>query len=115
MLNIKEINNNYIASFKRAQRFNTVISDTVKTQLGKIIKKPDTTLVIDFNGIHFIDSHGFDTLIRLYDLAREYNNSLFLFNISSDVMELIHLMELQNHFEYCNLDLVQSLNLVETY
>lgn len=113
MLQIKEINNNYIASFKRAQRFNTVISDTVKSQLGKIIKKPETTLVLDFNGIHFIDSHGFDTLIRLCDLARENKNSFYLYNVSSDVMELIHLMELQNNFNYCDFDLVQSLNLVE--
>ena len=115
MFKIREINNNYIVGFKRAQRLNTIISDLVKTQLLKLIKKSGTTLILDFQGIHFIDSHGFDTLIKITEVAKENSNAFYLYNVSSDVMELINLMELQSHFRFCGRKLVESLNLIEIY
>lgn len=115
MLRINEIGKNYCVGFKRTQRLNTIISETVKSQLIRIVKKAGNTLILDFDGIHFIDSHGFDTLIKIGQTAKEHNSNFFLYNVSSDVMELINLMELQDQFQYCGKELVVSLNLTEAY
>ncbi|MFW5721003.1 MAG: STAS domain-containing protein [Bacteroidota bacterium] len=54
---------------------------------------------MNFSGINFIDSAGFETLLKIYRTSR-INNSTFRFmNVSNEIKELISLVELDHVFE----------------
>jgi anti-anti-sigma factor len=81
--------------------YNTLISEDVKDILSKFICHPKSHLILDLNGVEFIDSCGFAALCSMLDAARE-NNCTFQFkNVSEEVKELINLMQLSSSFEIC--------------
>ena len=105
MLKIENINNVIVVAFKDVNRFNAIISDTVKEKVKSLFTSPNTKLVLDLTGIDFIDSTGFGVFLSIMKTA---NNSFSYFkicNINEEVMELFKLLQLHNVFEiYKNLE-----------
>ena len=104
MLKIERDNSNFYVSFRQFRRLNTVISRTIEKQLLQLLETPATTLVFDLGGIQFIDSTGFDCLLKLEKKARENQCAFLLDNISPEVNELFHLMNLHGHFRLKGID-----------
>lgn len=102
MLNIEKVNNKYVVSFRKdVNRFNLLISDSVKDILEKFISHPKSSLVLDLEGIKFIDSTGFAALLSILEAARENNCSFQFKNVDPEVMELLELVKLKETFELC--------------
>jgi len=105
MLKVELINNIYVASFEHINRFNALITEPVKEQLNNLFNKPHTKLVLDLQGINFIDSSGFGVFLSVMKTANVNFGHFKICNISKEVMELFKLLQLHNVFEiYSNLD-----------
>jgi anti-sigma B factor antagonist len=105
MLKIDQINNIYVASFENINRFNALITEPVKEQLNNIYNKPNTKLIMNLEGINFIDSSGFGVFLSVMKTANINYGHFKICNINKEVMELFKLLQLHNVFEiYGNLD-----------
>lgn len=105
MLKVDLINNVYVASFENINRFNALITEPVKEQLNNLFNKPNTKLILNLEGISFIDSSGFGVFLSVMKTANINMGYFKICNISREVMELFKLLQLHNVFEiYSNLD-----------
>jgi len=108
MLNIDKQNGVVVASFANTDRFDIRLAPSVKETLSQIISEPDTRLVLDLKDIQFVDSTGFGVLLTVLRLSLEKNSFFKICNVSSDVMELVNLMKLDEKLNIC-LDLDDAI------
>lgn len=101
MLEVVEKNGIFVAKLRDISRFNSVISQSVKDELNSIMSNPNTKLVFNLEGIKFIDSSAFGTLISILKTSKQYNGQFKICNVSPDVQELIEVMQLDTVFEIC--------------
>jgi len=105
MLDTKESNGVLIVNFKDTDRFNALITEPVKESLLGYFSKPETKLVLDLEGIKFIDSTGFSVFLSTMKAANNQNGQFKICNVSDDVKELFQVLQLHNVFEmYDTLD-----------
>ena len=94
-----------IASFKNVSRFNYIISQEVKDQLNTIMKKNGAKLILNMQGLEFIDSSAIGTLISVLKTSKENRGTFYLCNLSPEVNDLLEVMQLQTVFDiYSTLD-----------
>lgn len=99
MLKIDKKEDVIIVSFNKVNRFNALITEPVKEEIKGLFNVPNTKLILNLEGISFIDSSGFGVFLSIMKTA---NNSFGYFkisNISEEVMELFKLLQLHNVFE----------------
>ncbi len=101
MIQVEKINNHFVVSFAGQKKLNIVIANDLKARLLKIIATPNRTLILDLDGIKFIDSEGFNVLISLLKAAENNNCAFKICNVSDEINELIELVELQDVFMIC--------------
>lgn len=99
MLNIKKEDGIEIVKFDGVSRFNSDISQDVKNALSPILDLEGTKMIISLEGIKFIDSSAFGTLISLIKVCKKSNSLFKLCNASNEVIELITIMQLDTVFE----------------
>lgn len=105
MLETKESNGILIVKFKETDRFNALITEPVKESLLGYYSNPETKLVLDLEGIKFIDSSGFSVFLSTMKAANNTSGLFKICNVSDDVMELFQVLQLHNVFEmYDTLD-----------
>ena len=102
MLKTDKVNNVVIVRFDNIDRFNALITEPVKEDLKSLFNKPDTKLILNLEGIRFIDSSGFGVFLSILKTANNNHGQFKLCNIESEVMELFRLLQLHNVFEIHN-------------
>ena len=102
MLKIDQINNIYVASFEYINRFNALITEPVKEQLNGLFNKPNTRLILNMEGISFIDSTGFGVFLSVMKTASINYGHFKICNVNKEVMDLFKLLQLHNVFEIYN-------------
>ena len=112
MLKTDRINNVIIVRFDNIDRFNALITEPVKEDMKSLFNKPDTRLILNLEGIRFIDSSGFGVFLSILKTANNNHGQFKLCNIEPEVMELFRLLQLHNVFEIHNTleDCVKSFN-----
>ena len=86
-------------SFPEGKQLISLHAHKVKEQINMVLRTPKAKLIVDFQGINFVDSSGFSVLLSALKTARENNSYLKLCNIKTDIMELIELMQLNTIFD----------------
>ncbi len=105
MISIDKKGDILIARFTSEDRFNALITEPAKEMLLSYYAAPGTKLVIDLEGIKFIDSSGFGVFLSLMKAASNSNGSFKICNLKPDVMELFQVLQLHNVFDiYNNVD-----------
>ena len=99
MLKLKIKGGIYIVSFYKTRRLNSLIADTLREELTKIVSKPGRDVVLSMDGINFIDNSGFQTIMAVVDQASKTGCKFRISNVSQDVYELLKLMKLNVVFE----------------
>lgn len=99
MLKTEKINNITVVKFNNIDRFNALIVEPVKEQLKSFFNKPDTRLVLNLEGIKFIDSSGFGVFLSIMKTANNNHGQFKICSINREVMELFKLLQLHNVFE----------------
>ncbi|HYW95747.1 MAG TPA: STAS domain-containing protein [Bacteroidales bacterium] len=102
MLSTENVDGVLIVSFKNVNRFNALIAEPVKEEMKTYFATPNTRLVMDLDGISFIDSSGFGTFLTIMKTANNNSGYFKICNISEEVMELFKLLQLHNVFEIYN-------------
>ena len=105
MLKTENINNVIVVSFQDVNRFNALISESVKEEVKSMFTTHGTKLILDLTGIEFIDSTGFGVFLSIMKTANNNYGFFKICNVSEEVMELFKLLQLHNVFEmYKNLE-----------
>lgn len=65
----------------------------INYDLIALASKPKTKVLINLNGVKFIDSTGFNCLNELSQLAKEQQSAIELIGVEPEVLELIHLVK----------------------
>lgn len=105
MLKIEKINNITVVRFNNIDRFNALITEPVKEDLKSFYNTPGTRLILNLEGIKYIDSSGFGVFLSLLKTATNNKGIFKICGISNEVMELFKLLQLHNVFTlYTNLD-----------
>ncbi|MBI9055578.1 MAG: STAS domain-containing protein [Bacteroidales bacterium] len=99
MLEVNKVENKYVVSFYNMNKLNVLNSNEIETKLFNLINQEGSSLALNFSGIKFIDSSGFDMLLKIYRVAKENNSELRFINLSEDLMELMRLVELETVFQ----------------
>lgn len=102
MLKTETSNGIIIVSFDNVNRFNALIADPVKEQMKSFYVKPNTKLVLNMEGIDFVDSTGFGVFLSIMKTANNNYGFFKICNIAPGVMELFKLLQLHNVFEIYN-------------
>lgn len=102
MLKIEKKNGILIVSFNNINRFNALISEPVKEEVKSLFNSPNTRLILNLEGISFIDSSGFGVFLSIMKTANNNYGFFKICNISEEVMELFKLLQLHNVFEIYN-------------
>ena len=63
VLNVTEIKGVKIVSFDGINRFNAIVSQSVKEQINLLLSEPGAKVIFNLVGVRFIDSSAFGALI----------------------------------------------------
>jgi len=99
MLKIEKVDNIEVVKFEDVQKFNALITEKVKEELAQLFEKPNTRLILDLQGVKYIDSSGFGVFLSVMKMANNNYGFFKLCNIAPEVMELFKLLQLHNIFE----------------
>ena len=89
-----------VISFNKLKKLNILNREIVKNELNNSLNNIYKTIVLDLDGINFIDSSVFKVLIEHERLSKIRGKKFYLNNVSQEVDELIHLLHLENTLEY---------------
>jgi len=98
ILVVKEVKGVKVASFDGINRFNAIVSQTVKEQINHYLSESGTKLVFDLEGIRFIDSSAFGALISNLKTAKQSKSTFILCNLAPELKEIIYVMQLDTVF-----------------
>ena len=99
MLTVDKIENKYLVSFYNVSKFNILNSKEIESKLLPFVSQKDSNLTLNFSGIRFIDSMGFEVLMNIHKTSKKNNSDLNFINLSEDLMELMELVELDKVFQ----------------
>ncbi len=102
MLKTEKINNIIVVSFNNVSRLNALVSEPIKEELKGFFNKPNTKLILNLEGVQFIDSSGFGVFLSIMKVANNNYGAFKLCNVAHEVMELFKLLQLHNVFEIYN-------------
>jgi len=98
MLKVEKIGDIMVVTFNQENKINVTISQKIKIEITKLIT-PHSKLVINLEGINYIDSTGFGMLLSILRTCKNNQSLLKICNISPEVMELVKLLQLQTVFD----------------
>ena len=91
-----------IARFASLSRFTLAITEDVKSELKPELIDSGIKMIIDLEGIEFIDSSGIGCIISLVKTAKSNGSAIKLCNLSKEVKEVFDLLHLQMILEICS-------------
>jgi anti-sigma B factor antagonist len=105
MLKIEKINDITVVRFDNIDRFNALISEPVKEDLKSFFNSPGTKLILNLEGIKYIDSSGFGVFLSILKTSTNNKGVFRMCCFSTEVMDLFKLLQLHNVFTlYATLD-----------
>ena len=105
MIKTEKINNIMVVTFDNVTRLNALVAEPIKEELKSLFNKANTRIILNLEGVQFIDSSGFGVFLSVMKVANNNYGSFKICNVSHEVMELFKLLQLHNVFEiYRNVD-----------
>lgn len=99
MLKSEKINNIIVVRFENTDRFNALITEPVKEEIKSFFNNQGTKLILNLEGIKYIDSSGFGVFLSILKAAAGSQGKFKICCITNEVMELFKLLQLHNVFE----------------
>jgi len=98
MLKINSIGDVTEVKFENLQKLNVLVSESIKTGLIKLFEKPNAKVLINMEGIHFLDSSGFAMFLSISKTAQKNNGQMIFCNISNSALDLFKVLQLHSVF-----------------
>lgn len=99
MLKSEKINGVVVVSFDHVNKFNALITEPVKEELKSFFNRPSTRMILNLDGVQYIDSSGFGVFLSVLKTANNNYGSFKISNVSPEVMELFRLLQLHTIFD----------------
>ena len=99
MIQKKIIGSSAVFSFENMERINVKNANRVKIKILRSIANPKiNSVIIDLEGLEFIDTYGATVLVTLRKFARRKQKKFLLTNVSPEFHEIISLLKIKNDF-----------------
>ncbi|MDR2040095.1 MAG: STAS domain-containing protein [Bacteroidales bacterium] len=98
MIDINTVDDVYEVTFKNTQRLDVFLSETVKTKLLQLFEQPGTKILINMDGIHFLNSSGFAAFLALSKEARNTGGRIIFCNVHESALKLFKVLQLHQSF-----------------
>jgi len=85
--------------FKNLNRLTIQYANELKEEIEKQMAASCRSIVLDLEGIHFIDAKSFEMLRTILALTEKCNATLRLKNVSDETWELIEMMHCTQVFD----------------
>jgi anti-anti-sigma factor len=102
MLKINSIGEVTEAKFENLQKLNVLVSESIKSGLLKLFEKPNAKVLINMEGVHFLDSSGFATFLSVLKAAGKNSGQMIFCNVSNSALDLFKVLQLHNVFVIIN-------------
>lgn len=113
MLKVAKEEGRYLVSLFQVNKLNTLFSELISQQLSDLVNEPGRVVIFNLEGVRFIDSAGFATLLRASEIAKARSAVFKICNVSVEVLELIELTELKDTLPICECAAVKEKILME--
>jgi anti-sigma B factor antagonist len=102
MLKHESNNGIEILTFDNVSKLNILIAQSLKEEVAQYLTKANTKLILNLEGVEYVDSSGFGALLSILRNAKNNDSQFKICNVSSEVMELVKLLQLHNVFDICD-------------
>jgi len=99
MLLVNQKRNEFVVGFSGVRKLNITIREEVRKNILDLVDKTATKVVLNLQGIVFIDSAGFELLLEIEREAKLRGVDFQLMNVSEEVQEVIELVKLEDVFD----------------
>jgi len=99
MLKINTIGDVTEVKFDNIQKLNVLVSESIKTGLQKLFERPNAKVLINMEGIYFLDSSGFAAFLSVYKTAGKNNGQIIFCNLSNSALDLFKVLQLHTVFK----------------
>ena len=98
MLKINSIGDVTKIRFDSLQKLNVLVSESVKTGLQQLFERPNAKVLINMEGVYFLDSSGFAAFLSVSKAANKNNGQIIFCNIGSSALDLFKVLQLHTVF-----------------
>ena len=84
------------------QKLNLTVSETVKTGIQNLFDRPNAKVLINMEGVHFLDSSGFAAFLSVSKAANKNNGQIIFCNVSNSALDLFKVLQLHTVFNIIN-------------
>ena len=98
MIKMNTIGDVIEVKFNNIKKINVVVCEELKPKLQKLMEKPNAKIMINMEGIHFLDSSGFATFLSVSKLATKNNGQIIFCNMHQSALELFEVLQLHTVF-----------------
>ena len=81
------------------QKLNLTVCETVKEGIQDLFDKPNAKVLINMNGVHFLDSSGFAMFLSATKVAGNNNGQIIFCNVCDSAMKLFMVLQLHTIFK----------------
>ncbi len=89
-----------VISFDRLTKLNVLSGNFVQKKLSSVLELDFKLVLLDLHGIKFIDSAVFRILLEFERMIKIRGKKLALMNVTADVDELLHLLNIEHVLVY---------------
>lgn len=100
MLKINSIGDVTEVRFENIHKINILETDAIKSSLLKLFEKPNAKVLINMEGVHFLDSSGFATFLSVLKSAGKNNGQIIFCNLTSSALDLFKVLQLHTVFNF---------------
>lgn len=88
-----------VFSFENVERISVKNANRIKIKVLRSIVNPKiSNIIVDLEGLEFIDTYGAQVLVTLRKFARRKQKRFILRNVSKEFYEIIELLNIENDF-----------------
>ncbi|MCG8411973.1 MAG: STAS domain-containing protein [Bacteroidales bacterium] len=98
MLTVKTIEQEKVVSFDNTHRLSIANAQSLEEELLSFVMQSKSNLTVDFSGVNFIDSYGFDIFKNVSKKLTENKIHFNFINLSDELKELVELLKLETVF-----------------
>ena len=102
MLKVSTIGDVTEVKFDNIQKLNVLVSETVKTDLQKLFERPNMKVLINMDGVRFLDSSGFASFLSVSKTASKNNGQIIFCNLVDSALDLFKVLQLHRVFNIIN-------------
>jgi anti-anti-sigma factor len=102
MFNIEKEGNRWTVGLLHGSMSGLAIPAGVWESLQDLVDAPGINIILDLEGISYIDPEGFNILVKITENSIKIGSTVRLCNVGEELSELILIMELEGVFTFCS-------------